>query len=251
MAMRDFLPNGLRGLLLVAFFAAYMSTISTQLNWGTSYLINDVYKRFINTKATDKQYVLFSRIATFLLMLVALVITSMIDTLEEAFKFMIESGAGLGAVLILRWYWWRVNAWSEISATIAPFIGYAYTRIVGFEFPDSLFITVGFTTVVWLLVTFLPRPTNRKTLEHFYSRIQPGGAWGPFMPEKRRAKNRRDMLYLIACWISAVIMAYATLFFIGSLIFKNYYEVLAYGLVAIISLLVLIIYSRKVKIFAD
>lgn len=251
MAMRDFLPNGLKGLLLVAFFAAYMSTVSTQLNWGTSYLINDLYKRFINPKATDKQYVLYSRIATFLLMLVALTVTSMIDTLEEAFKFMIESGAGLGAVLILRWYWWRVNAWSEISATIAPFIGYAYTRLVGIAFPDSLFITVGFTTLVWLLITYITRPTNRQKLEEFYQRVQPGGAWRPFMPKSRRAKNKRDMLYLFACWISAVIMAYTSLFFIGSLIFKNYYEVIAYGLIAAISLVVLIIYSRKVKIFAD
>ena len=251
MAMRDFLPNGLKGLLLVAFFAAYMSTISTQLNWGTSYLINDFYKRFVNRKASDKQYVLFSRIATVFLMIVALFVTSTIDTLEQAFKFMIEAGAGLGAVLILRWYWWRINAWSEIAATIAPFIGFAYTRLAGIEFPDSLIITVGFTTVVWLAITFATRPTNRKVLQEFYDRIKPMGAWKPFTPHRQRAKNRRDLLYLFVCWISAVIMAYTTLFFIGSLIFKNYFEVAIYGFVAVISLIVLIIFSKKVKIFAD
>jgi solute:Na+ symporter, SSS family len=251
MAMRDFLPNGLKGLLLVAFFAAYMSTISTQLNWGTSYLINDFYKRFINNKASDKQYVLFSRIATIILMFVALLVTSTIDTLEQAFKFMIEAGAGLGAVLILRWYWWRINAWSEISATIAPFLGFAYTRVVGIEFPNSLFITVGFTTVVWLAITFATRPTKHKVLQEFYNRIKPMGAWKPFTPKHLLAKNRRNLFFLFICWISAVFMAYSTLFFIGSLIFNNYFEVAIYGFIAVISLLVLIIFSRKVKIFAD
>ncbi|WP_069472596.1 sodium:solute symporter family transporter [Candidatus Marithrix sp. Canyon 246] len=108
MAMRDFLPPGLKGLLLVAFLAAYMSTISTQLNWGTSYIINDLYKRFLHPNANEKQLVRASRFNTFLLMIVALIVTSQITTLESAFKFMIECGAGLGAVLILRWYWWRI-----------------------------------------------------------------------------------------------------------------------------------------------
>jgi Na+/proline symporter len=109
-AMQDFLPTGLKGLLLVAFLAAYMSTISTQLNWGTSYIVNDLIRRFIRPDAAQKQLVKASRINTFLLMLVALIVTAQIQTLETAFKFMIECGAGLGAVLILRWYWWRINA---------------------------------------------------------------------------------------------------------------------------------------------
>ncbi|MFY7786224.1 MAG: sodium:solute symporter family transporter, partial [Thermoflexibacteraceae bacterium] len=111
MAIKDFLPAGLKGLLLVAFLAAYMSTIATQLNWGTSYLINDFYKRFITPQATEKQLVGSSRIGTFVIMLAALFVTAQLSTMEGAFKFMIECGAGLGLVLILRWYWWRINAW--------------------------------------------------------------------------------------------------------------------------------------------
>lgn len=121
-AMRDFLPEGWRGLLLVAFLAAYMSTISTQLNWGAGYLVNDVYKRFVRKDAAPNHYVLAARLSTLLLMAIGLGVSFFVNSISAAWGFIMQAGAGLGLVLILRWYWWRINAWSEIAATVAPFI---------------------------------------------------------------------------------------------------------------------------------
>ncbi|MGB3619454.1 MAG: sodium:solute symporter family protein, partial [Catalinimonas sp.] len=180
MAMRDFLPSGLRGLLLVAFFAAYMSTISTQLNWGASYAVNDFYRRFVRPDASDKQLVAASRVATGLLMLVALIVTTQIGSIAGVWRFLVEAGAGLGLVLILRWYWWRVNAWSEITASLAPLGGYALAHYAfGWVFPDSFFFTVSFTTVAWLAVTFGTSPTDAGHLDAFYRRVRPEGYWQP------------------------------------------------------------------------
>ena len=141
MAMKDFLPVGLKGLLLVAFLAAYMSTISTQLNWGSSYIVNDFFGRFINSKQKIKvSQVNMARITTFIIMALGLLVTTLISTISGVWSFIIECGAGLGLVLILRWYWWRINAWSEITATISPFIAYACGRfLLGMEFPQSFF----------------------------------------------------------------------------------------------------------------
>ncbi len=234
-AMQAFLPTGLKGLLLVAFFAAYMSTISTQLNWGTSYIVNDLYNRFIRPDASQKQLVRASRLNTFLLMIVALIVTTQIQTLESAFKFMIECGAGLGAVLILRWYWWRINAWSEIVATIAPFIAFSvihfYTDIA---FPYSLFITVGFTTLAWLIVTFLTQPTDSQVLNQFYTRIQPEGFWQPVANRLGldiRAK-KSQLPQLLACWLLGIGLGYACLFGIGDLIFADWTGAMIYGIIA-------------------
>src|SRR5919106_3192212 len=125
MVLRDHLPAGWRGLLLGAFFAAYMSTIATQLNWGTSYIVNDFYRRFVRRGATERHYVWISRLTTILLMLASAVVTFYLESIRQAWEFVLESGAGIGLVLILRWYWWRVNAWSEISAMVAAAIGFA------------------------------------------------------------------------------------------------------------------------------
>jgi Na+/proline symporter len=250
MAMKDFLPDGLKGLLLVAFFSAYMSTISTQLNWATSYLINDVYKEFINPEAGNKDLVRASRLGTLLLMLVALFATSQITSIAGVWRFIIECGAGLGLVLILRWYWWRINAWSEISATVAPFIAYGFARYYfGWEFPDSFFFTVTFTTIVWLATTFLTRPTDSAKLQSFYDLIKPDGNWKPFRDPSQPHKSNLGKLAI--CWISAIALAYSALFMTGSIIFGFWTEAAVYGAVLIVSLIVLRTVSQQVKIFAD
>jgi len=174
-AMRDFLPAGLKGLLVAAFFAAYMSTIATQLNWGTSYIINDFYRRFLNKNKDEKHYVKSSRITTIILMLISLVVTLLITRISGAWEFIMECGAGVGLVLILRWFWWRVNAWSEISAMITPFIIYPLLILLNIKFSDTLLILVPSTSLVWLIVTFLTKPTSNEVLESFYRRIHPGG----------------------------------------------------------------------------
>ncbi|MEM9023282.1 MAG: sodium:solute symporter family protein, partial [Bacteroidota bacterium] len=181
-AMADYLPTGLKGLLLVAFLAAYLSTISTQLNWGASYLVNDflllVRKPAPNEDPEQqaRQQVRISRITTVAIMLISLAITSQLDSISGVWRFIIECGAGLGLVLILRWYWWRINAWSEIAATVAPFIGYAIGHYwlenvfgPGFTKHNGPFLfTVGFTTICWLTVTAITAPTARETLLAFY-----------------------------------------------------------------------------------
>ncbi len=248
MAMKDYLPDGLRGLLLVAFFAAYMSTISTQLNWGTSYLINDVYKRYIKPEATEKQFVMASRVGTLIVMLIALYATSQITNISGVWQFLMECGAGLGMVLILRWYWWRVNAWSEITAIIAPFVGYSVARYgFGMEFPNSFFVTVGFTTVAWIVVTLITQPTDDKVLRSFYDRIQPRGRWGPY----QNGANSGEIGYLTICWLAAIALAYCILFFVGSVIFGQWSMAGIYLFIILVSAVILRTFASKVKIFDD
>jgi SSS family solute:Na+ symporter len=236
MAMNDYLPTGLKGLLLAAFFAAYMSTISTQLNWGASYLVNDLYNRFINKNSDEKKMVLVSRLVTILLMIISLLVTTQLKTIESAWSFIIECGAGLGLVLILRWYWWRINAWAEIAATVAPFIGYfVATFILKLNFPESFFITVGFTTITWIAVMYLTKPETDAVLENFYSRVKPEGFWNKF---DKRENNNTNFAPLI-CWIASIAMVYSLLFGIGHLLFSNFTMLGIDILVFIISLLLL------------
>jgi SSS family solute:Na+ symporter len=249
LAMRDFLPAGMRGLLLAAFFAAYMSTISTQLNWGASYLVNDLYKRFVKPDGTEKQLVSASRIVTILLMAIALVVTTMLNTIEGAWGFIIECGAGLGLVLILRWYWWRINAWSEIAATIAPFFAYAFSVwILKLSFPESFFITVGFTTVAWLAVTFLTKPETDATLKKFYDKVRPAGVWQPVAERQGDKVDNSNMPGLFICWVSAVALIYATLFGIGKAIFLEWANAGICAAIAVLSLLILSQAMKRYKI---
>ncbi len=235
MAIKDFMPVGLRGLLLVAFLAAYMSTIATQLNWGTSYLVNDFYKRFMKPQATENQLVMISKFATFVVMLIGLFVTTKLSTMEAAFQFMINCGAGLGLVLIMRWFWWRINAWSEIAATLAPFIPFsciAYTNhisLTALVFPYDFFVTVAFTTLTWVLVTLYTTPTNHQTLQTFYDLIKPIGFWQPFQTlantkeEGKLAKlAKTNSKPLFLAWGLGIVLIYSTLFFIGKLIFADY-----------------------------
>lgn len=231
-AMRDYLPTGLLGLLVAAFFAAYMSTIATHLNWGTSYVINDFYKRFIRSDADERHYVFVSRLATVVMMLIAVAITANMQTIAGAWMFIIEAGAGLGLVLILRWYWWRVNAWSEITAMLAPFIAYGYVKfIAGIQFPNSLFFIVGFTTLAWIVVTFLTKPTDIGTLQRFFERIHPCGWWSP-VAKISSIEQDRGLLSLVIDWIAGVVLVYAVLFGIGKFILGETTTAIVYCIVA-------------------
>ncbi len=182
--MVDILPSPFKGLLLAAFAAAYMSTISTHLNWGASYLVNDVYLRFIKPQASRRAQVLASRVGTAVLMVCSLIVMSFLSSVEQGWKLLLGLGAGTGLVFILRWYWWRVNAWSEISAMAASFVtsialaaaGYDPGDTSGGGYAKSMLITVLVTTVVWLSVTLLTSPESDATLDRFYRQVRPGGA---------------------------------------------------------------------------
>lgn len=224
LAMKDYLPDGLRGMLLAAFLAAYISTISTQLNWGASYLVNDLFKRFLAPDSSEKTLIVASRISTFVLMVVALFVTTMIQTLEGAFKFMIECGAGLGAVLMLRWYWWRINAWSEIVATVVPFAAFALSKWwFRLDFPYSLFFTVSITTVSWLLATFLTPAESMDVLTTFYQKVRPKGIWKPVAA--RVASIPQDTETIPTLFLKSLVgiaMVYAFLFAIGYFLLGNF-----------------------------
>jgi solute:Na+ symporter, SSS family len=223
-AMRDFLPSGLKGMLVASFFAAYMSTISTQLNWGTSYVINDFYRRFVRRSANERELVAVSRLTTILLMVLSLLAMAVLPTIATAWEFVVEAGAGLGLVLILRWYWWRVSAWSEIAAMVAALVAYAANRFVfHVPFPESLFPIVGATTAVWLLVTYLTAPTESERLRAFFRRVRPGGpGWGPLAREMPEVKRDTGLGRLALDWLLGVVVIYCALFAIGRLIFGDY-----------------------------
>jgi solute:Na+ symporter, SSS family len=226
----DYLPSPWKGVMLAGFAAAYMSTMATQLNWGASYLVNDVYKRFMRRNESEKHYVGVSRITTVLLFVLALLATRYLTSVEGAWKFLLALGAGTGLVLILRWYWWRINAWSEISAMTASFL----TSLVAMQFvpryfaagdprADSvvLLVTVAVSTVVWVSVTFLTPPEPAAVLDRFYERVRPGGA-GWLAVSTRLGYGREQIpggAVAWSNWLAGVIAVYASLFGIGKLIF--------------------------------
>ena len=223
--MVKYLPAGLLGLLIAVFLAAYMSTISSQLNWGTSYLINDFYKRFLRKDADEKHYVLVSRIFLVLLIIFSLLLTKyVLTTISGAWEFIINASAGMGAVLILRWYWWRINAWSEISAMIAPLIIYPIAHYVfGIESPITLYPTVIGTTIVWLAVTFLTKPETEETLKKFYNRTYPGGrGWKKIASQCPEVKAEENFGKMFISWIAGIVLVYSFLIGIGKLMFADY-----------------------------
>ena len=223
--MIKYLPAGFLGLLIAVFLAAYMSTIASQLNWGTSYIINDFYRRFIKTNADEKHYVLISRIGVIVMTLFSLLVTKyFLTTVSGAWIFILNASAGLGAVLILRWYWWRINAWSEISAMIAPLIIYPIAVYgFGMESPMTLYPIVFGTTIVWIIVTFLTKPVEEKTLVKFYERTYPGGAGWKHIQKLVPGKNTKIGFWkLIVNWVMGVVLIYAFLFGIGKIIFADY-----------------------------
>lgn len=236
--MIRFLPTGLLGMLIATFLAAYMSTIASQLNWGTSYLINDFYRRFIQKEASERHYVFVSRIAMYLMILFSLLITRfLLTTVSGAWEFIINASAGMGGVLILRWFWWRLSAWSEIAAMIAPLVIYPIARFgFGMQSPITLYPVVLGTTVIWLLVTFLTKPTARETLHRFYTRVHPGGAgWKPIARELPEVKGDSGFTRTFIDWIGGVVMVYASLFGIGKLIFAEYLMAGIYLAIAIVA----------------
>ncbi len=230
MLMLDYLPVGLLGLMLTAFLAAFMSTIDTHLNWGASYLVNDFYKRFFIPEAEPQHYVAISRLAVILIMIVAGVTSLFMDSIAGAWKFLIALNAGIGLVQILRWYWWRINAWSEISAMLAALV----VSIVVFllpqtkgEFALQMLIIVPISTVVWVVVTFITAPVSTETLTKFYSRVKPSKiGWMLIAAEIKEESDDTNgqQTYTetrtpaLVNWIVGVIFIYSFLFSIGKLL---------------------------------
>jgi Na+/proline symporter len=241
--MVDVLPSPLKGLLLAAFAAAYMSTISTHLNWGASYLVNDVYLRFIKPNAHPHAQVIASRVATGTLMVLSLAVMAYLDSVEKGWRLLLGLGAGTGLVFILRWYWWRINAWSEISAIAASFITSVILQRLQVNSSDSLgpqyamamLITVGVTTAVWLPVTLLTRPESPATLERFYRQVRPGGAGWRQVAERMGFGNDPIPGGVLSWvnWVAGVVAVYASVFGVGALVTGSRSAGLAYFVIAI------------------
>lgn len=225
LVMRDHLPAGLLGLLFAAFLAAFTSTFAAHLNWGTSYLINDFWRRFVKTDGDERHYVFAGRVVTALLAVVAFFVTTQLQTIAQAWELVLTASAGLGLVLILRWYWWRVNAWSELAATLAPIV-MVILSILGVPipglaatFPTNLFAVVAITTVIWLGVTFVTRPTSEATLTHYFRRVRPGGpGWKPIAVNNPDVQPDSGLGVLALQWVVGVTLVYSTLFGFGNVI---------------------------------
>jgi Na+/proline symporter len=245
----DVFPPALRGVMIAAFAAAYMSTIGTQLNWGASYLVNDFYKRFMVKDRDEKHYVRVSQLATVLIMVVSAVVTYYQESVAGAWKLLIALGAGTGSVFILRWFWWRINAWSEVSAMAASFFT-SLTLQFGFkmnsddpnEFAWMVLITVATSTVVWLAVTFLTAPENDSTLLAFYRKVRPSAAlWGPIAKKASDVTPTKDGLFNLMNWLAGCAFVYLTLFGVGKIIFGE--PLLGAGLLVGAALAATLIYS--------
>ena len=236
-AMLVFLPAGLLGLVVASLAAAYMSTISTHLNWGASYVVDDVYRRFVAPDREERDYVKVARVSTVALIVLSSFVGLQLETAMQAFQILLQIGAGTGLVFLLRWFWWRINTWSEISAMVISFLvavyfGFLHTPL-GFTKWDpsaELVVGVAVTTVGWLVVTFLTPPVDTETLKDFHTRIQPlGKGWEAVVPRKRGPAQDGDvdtgqggeLAAGLLSWFLGCVMVYAALFGTGFLLYGN------------------------------
>ena len=239
MLMLAYLPTGLLGLMLTAFLAAFMSTIDTHLNWGASYLVNDFYKRFFKPQADDRHYVVASRISVVLIMLLAGVTSLFMDSIAGAWKFLIALNAGIGLVQILRWYWWRINAWSEIAAMVTS----AVVSTIVFTLPQTkdnfayqMLIIVPTSTLIWFVTTLVTAPVSEERLIAFYQRVRPNGGWWGRIPSLANpqpiAESGTPALFN---WVLGSAFVYCALFGFGKLLLGFYGTGALFLLIALIT----------------
>lgn len=232
-AMLTFLPSGLLGLVLASLLAAYMSTISTHLNWGSSYVVNDVYKRFVEPGASEARLVLVGRIATVAMMVLAAVLSLQLTNALQAFQIMLQVGAGTGLLFILRWFWWRINPWSELAAMVASFVvavAFQVTDLAtGWPEHQRIWVGVLVTTVVWVGVTFATPPVDEQTLREFVRKTNPGGpGWRAVVD--RAARDGQPIAPIhdatniprgVLCTLLGTIAVYATIFGAGMFLYAR------------------------------
>ena len=276
--LREFLPSGLLGLVVASLIAAFMSTTASQLNWGSSYLVNDFYGRFYKPEATEKQRIRFGRVSTVVLMISSVLLALVLQNALQAFQYILMIGAGTGLLYILRWFWWRINAYSEVSAMIAAgafslmFIlveNFVMIRlqddmvdVFGLQTSMSywnvikLLGTVILTSVTWILVTLVTSPVDQPTLRNFYSRIRPGGpGWKHVVDQAEREgvhlvkedQLKWDVPTGILCMILGTLMIYSLLFTIGYVLYGNYTASISLGLIAVSSGFMLSRYWSKLR----
>ena len=250
-AMLTKLPSGLLGLLLASLAAAFMSTIASHLNWGSSYVVNDFYRRFFDQTASEKKLVFLGRLTTVILMVFSCLIALLLSNALQAFSILLQIGAGTGLLFILRWFWYRINVYSEISAMIISFIVALYLQIIhprlGFEVISTEFqlvIGVTITTLSWILITYITPLEDKEVLREFYKKIQPGGiGWRKIVDDAKKEgvniegnKEAWDVPTGIVCMVIGCISVYSILFSIGSFLYSKYTVAISLLAISLISL---------------
>ena len=226
-AMLTFIPAGVLGVVVAGLLAAYVSTISTHLNWGTSYLVHDLYRRFLRQGRSEAHYVMMSRLVTALLMVVAGLFTLVLDTARESFNLLLSVGAGTGLLYLLRWFWWRINAWSEIAAMASSFVlamGLFVAGRNGFAIDAStaLILTIVVTTAIWVGVTYATAPTSQDVLHRFYRQVRPSGpGWSAVRAELGETAPAGVLGPAFTGMLSGSVMVYSALFGAGHLLFGH------------------------------
>ena len=227
-AMLVFLPSGLLGLAVASLAAAYMSTISTHLNWGASYIVEDFYRRFVASDRSETHYVAVARASTVLLIGLAMIVALWLENAFQSFQILLQIGAGTGLIFLLRWFWWRINAWSEISAMIISFLVALYFQFVheklGFTplHPSmTLILGVAITSLVWIVVTFMTPPTDRATLQTFYDKIRPLGPGWSAAVDTKPSSTDESLTAAFLCWFLGCVAVYAALFGTGYLVYGS------------------------------
>ena len=257
-AMLTFLPTGLLGLVLASLVSAYMSTISTHLNWGSSYVVNDFYKQLINQKASEKELVKVGRFSVVVLMIISSIIALLLTNAYQLFDIILMFGAGTGLIFILRWFWWRINAWSEIAAMISSgIISIALTNekifsLIFYEYGLPLYmklpLIVFITTIIWLTVTFITPADDNETLINFYKKTKPGGPGWSFIKKLDNIDNQEQKWIVpsgILCMIFGSLMIYSALFSTGYFIYGFTFKAFVFLFFAIVFSMLLYLYSKK------
>jgi Na+/proline symporter len=257
-AMISFLPSGLLGLLVASLIAAFMSTISTHLNWGSSYLVHDFYRRFFVKDRTEKHYVFMGRVFTVLLMVFSAFFALFLNNSLQAFGIILQIGAGTGLIFILRWFWYRVNVYSELTAMIVSFIvALAFEFIIpnNFSVEEKLIIGVTITTISWLIVTLITPPSNMETLQNFYKKIQPGGpGWKKVIKESESKgitisgkKEKWDVPSGILCMLFGSISVYSILFGIGYILYSQTTTGIIFLIISVLSVIALMKFWKRLS----
>ncbi|MGH9746388.1 MAG: sodium:solute symporter family protein [Candidatus Acidiferrales bacterium] len=237
--VNNHVPHALRGIVLAGFLAAFMSTIATQLNWGSSYLVEDFYRRFVKRDGTERHYVHVSQVVTLLLVVATGYVSAQLASIRAGWQIVLQIGAGTGGVYLLRWYWWRINAWSEISAMATALIATLafqsealsnalFHRTQFFSgsstvvFAKTASLTTLVTTIVWVAVTFIAKPESDAVLLDFYRKVRPHVAgWRPVAALAPDVPATRDLGRNLWCWFLGCVMTYSALFGVGKLLLHH------------------------------
>ncbi len=262
-AMLKMLPHGFLGLVVASLIAAFMSTTASQLNWGSSYIVNDFYVRFLKPEATQRQQVIAGRITTAVLMFFAVLLALMLQNALQAFHILLQVGAGTGLIYILRWFWWRINAYTELTGMLVSFLVaiafLAAERFWGYNPGETFKILagVGITTISWLIVTYLTPPADKEVLRTFYKRIRPGGpGWKKIVNDAEnegisldKTKDLKwDVPTGILAMIWGVLFVYSTLFAIGEMLYAKYTTAIILIIIGLVSLWLLTRTWKKLRL---